>query len=508
MGAEVAGMAAVDTLVRYLLQPKPPAAPDILGMSGMQAPGQQPPGQQPAPEDGGGGFLASPFAPGLDIFGNPLQGAAPATPPDPETSEGRGAFLASIAHLPLDEQKRLWDDFRDPTPGPFEIPTMSELDVLGKAAVTGQFESETEQFEGGQEDLAEQRQIVQDLKTEKDEGVEAGRKERAEQLQAFEDGLIELDALPDDVRKEVYGNVDNLKSYIEGRIGTTLKDMRTEYEGMRDVLESMNESHFAQARDLTAEMLQTTGSAVMSDIGNAVRIMQSDPRFQEMSADQQGVALRTVRLTGAAEIGSVLAKTGAEERARLDLERVTRDQIMSSFDEVYLTQSSATRRVLEGTGISEVGAAQREAGQAVANAMTVRAEQKRIVRGEMANYRNQSRLAEQSFILGQNQLILQGNREAFVMNSSLQRPVLESGLMNHALAMQTLGIGIYQLDYSNRVQAFALETGYIGSLLGPMEGWMGYQMQKGIADASKPDDPGFDWGGLIPNVGFNIGVGG
>ena len=504
MGAEVAGMAAVDTLVRYLLQPKPPAAPDILGMSGMQAPGQQPPGQQPSPETGGGGALASPFAPGLDIFGNPLQGAPPATAPDPETSEGRGAFLASIAHLPLDEQKRLWDDFRDPTPI-FEIPTMSELDVLGKAAVTGQFESEVEQFEEGKDILAEQRQTVGDLKTEKAEGVEAGRKERAEQLQAFEDGLIELDALPDDVRKEVYGNVDNLKSYIEGRIGTTLKEMRTEYAGMRDVLESMNESHFAEARDRTAEMLQATGSGVMAEVGNTVRTMQSDPRFQEMSADQQGVALQTVRLTGAAQIGSTLATVGAQERARLDTERLSRDQIMSSFDEVYLTQSAGTRRVLESTGISEVGAAQREAGQAVANAMFVRAEQKRIVRSDMANFRNQSRLAEQNFILGQNQLILQGNRDAFTMNSSLQRPVLESGLMNHALAMQTLGIGIYQLDYSNRVQAFALETGYIGSLLAPFEGVLGYQMQKGIADAGKADDPGFDWGGLIPSIGINVG---
>ncbi len=450
-----AGQTVVSTGIRAATLPPPPDAPDIAGAVGLGPDAvtnyQSWEDQQQAIQN-----MNSMLAP----FGLP---GMPLPPPE------------------------------EAPPTPFQLPTMTELDELGKEAVTGQYEAELERFEGAQGDLDKQRELVTGLETEKTEQLEAAAAERVEIMDQFKQGLLDLDALPDEVRAEVYGNVESLKKYISTRIDTNLEAMRAEYTGMRDVLESMNEEHFSQARDRTAEMLQATGSGVMSQIGNTVRTMQADPRFQEMSADQQSVALATVRYQGAAQIGSTLATVGAQERSRLDAERVVRDQMLASFDEKYVGTAGAVRGALVGAEITQVGAAQREAGMKVADAMVVRDEQKRLTRLDMANFTSKSRVAEQTFILGQNQYILQGNRDAFTMQDALMRPVLEAGLMNHAAAMQSLGIGLLQLDYNNRLNANAVQTGYIQSMLQPFDDWMGYQMQKSL----QPDPAGMDWGGPI-----------
>lgn len=464
----------LDTAIRGATLPAPPPEPNIAGLVGLGPPTV--PGQQP-----GEGGITSPTTPGLDIFGNPLQQAAVA----PE----REQVGTSLEGRPIYAQE----------PDPYKLPTMADLDTLGKEAVTGQYEAELAQFESGQETLDRQKELAGPggiLETEKTEQLKEAAAERVEIMDQFKQGLVELDALPDEVRAEVYGNVESLKSYISGRIDSNLKDMRAEYEGMREVLESMNEEHFGQARDRTAEMLQATGNGVMAQVGNAARTMQADPRFQEMSADQQSVALATVRYQGAAQIGSTLATVGAQERSRLDAERVVRDQMLASFDEKYVGEAGATRRALVGAEITQVGAAQREAGMRVADAQMARAELKRNTRLDMANYTSKSRVAEQTFILGQNQRILQGNRDAFTMNDALMRPVLEAGLMNHAAAMQSLGIGILQQHYNNELNAMAVQTGYVSSMLEPMETWMGYQMQKDL----QPEEPGFDWGTPISST--------
>ncbi len=466
-------MTLVNTGIRGATLPPPPVPPDIAGLTGLRPPV---PGQQPGAAGGG---LQSPFNPDVDIFGHPLQQAALAAP-------GREQVGTSTSGRPIYAQE----------PDPFQMPTMAELDALGKEAVIGQFDADLERFEGSEKILDRQNELSGTggiLETEKTDQLKANAAERVEVMDQFNQGLVDLDALPDEVRKEVYGNVESLKKYISGRIDTNLGAMRAEYDGMRDVLESMNEEHFAQARDRTAEMLQATGNGVMSQIGNTVRTMQADPRFQEMSADQQSVSLATVRYAGAAKIGSTLAEVGAQERARLDLERVTRDQMLASFDEKYLGEAGATRRTLVGAEIAQVGAAQREAGLKAADALIVRDEQKRLTRLDMANFTSESRMAEQTFILGQNQLILQGNRDAFTMQDALVRPVLESGLMNHAVAIQSHAIGLLTLIYNNDLNANAVQTGYVQAMLEPLDNFIGYQMQKEL----QPEPAGTDWGDPI-----------
>lgn len=483
------GMAAIDTLLRGAFMPKPPDQPGIGGQVGL-APG----GQRPTPQwlvnmgDGKSGLMAG--GPGEFQAGQKLPGSGITVQGQAKWDPVQGRYVEELAG--------------PGETGPYNIPTMGELDRLGREAVQGQFEADTEQFESGKATLDQQKEDVDVMRLEKEEQLAAAQEERTQTISDFEAGLTSLEELPDDVRAEAYGNVESMKQYMENRIGGVLATQRTEYEGMRDIIESMNREHFAQARDLTAEMLQATGSGVMTEVGNTVRGMQSDPRFQEMSADQQAVALSTVRLQGSAQIGSTLASVGAQERTRLDKERFDRDALLVGFDTAYQAERGATTRALEGELISQVGGAQREAGKAVTDAMVASEELMVNVRSDMADYKNRSRLAEQQFVAAQNALILQGNRDAFTMNSALVRPVLASGMMNHAAAMLELGLGLLQLDYNNRLNAMAVETGYRGSMLEPFEGAMAYEAQKDIAEAGKPDDPGFDWGGLIPSVGFSL----
>lgn len=475
----------IDTTLRKLFMPEPPPGPGIGGLTGITPPaGSQVvialPGGERILGDRKGRNVGDKYGAGY-VVDYAAQDSATGQWVDPQT---------------VAEEDR-----------PFQIPTMSELDRQGREAIQGQFDAETEQFESGKAILTKQEEDVDAMRLQKEEQLEAAADERTTQIQEFEDGMRELKDLPDDVRAEAYGNVESLKKSVDKRVDDALSEMTATYEGMRDILESMNAEHFAEARDRTAAMLQATGNAVMSEIGNTVTAMQVDPRFQEMSADQQSVALHTVRLQGSSKIGATLATVGAEERARLDQERVTRDTLLASFDQAFQAERGATVRALEGEAISQVGLAQREAGQMVTDAQVASAELLADVRRDMGNFRLESRAAEQAFISAQDTLILQGNRDAFTMNTALQRPVLASGMMNHMAAMLELGVGLLQLDYNNRLNQYAIETGYVGSMLAPFEGAMAYRAQEKIAKAGRPDDS-FDWGGLIPNVGVNFAVGG